>query len=135
MYLKEFMQKENTTRDTVWHYIYLNLLNPARKGRNYWFTKNECDIFEAVKEFQDLGFSLQEIKEIKKLHDESCSTEKQRKQNLKLIKDKIAVKNAEKSIGRSKRNFAEKKHYWIKRKIVQIFKLNYWTPIKTNNFA
>ncbi|WP_338206409.1 MerR family transcriptional regulator [Lactobacillus juensis] len=94
MYLKEFMQKENTTRDTVRHYIYLNLITPARKGRNYWFTENECDIFEAVKEFQDLGFSLQEIKDIKKLHDESCSTEKQRKQNLKLIKDKIAVISA-----------------------------------------
>ncbi len=94
MYLKEFMQKENTTRDTVRHYIYLNLLNPARKGRNYWFTENECDIFEAVKEFQDLGFSLQEIKEIKKLHDESCSTEKQRKQNLKLIAEKITTISA-----------------------------------------
>ncbi len=94
MYLKEFIQKENTTRDTVRHYIYLNLLNPARKGRNYWFTENECDIFEAVKEFQDLGFSLQEIKEIKKLHDESCSTEKQRKQNLKLIAEKITTISA-----------------------------------------
>lgn len=94
MYLKEFMQKENTTRDTVRHYIYLNLLTPARKGRNYWFTENECDIFEAVKEFQDLGFSLQEIKEIKKLHDESCSTEKQRKKNLKLIAEKITTISA-----------------------------------------
>lgn len=94
MYLKEFIQKENTTRDTVRHYIYLNLLNPGRKGRNYWFTENECDIFEAVKEFQDLGFSLQEIKEIKKLHDESCSTEKQRKQNLKLIVEKITTISA-----------------------------------------
>ena len=94
MYLKEFIQKENTTRDTVRHYIYLNLLTPARKGRNYWFTENECDIFEAVKEFQDLGFSLQEIKEIKKLHDESCSTEKQRKQNLKLIAEKITTISA-----------------------------------------
>lgn len=94
MYLKEFIQKENTTRDTVRHYIYLNLLNPARKGRNYWFTENECDIFEAVKEFQDLGFSLQEIKKIKKLHDESCSTEKQRKQNLKLIAEKITTISA-----------------------------------------
>lgn len=52
------------------------------------------DIFEAVKEFQDLGFSLQEIKEIKKLHDESCSTEKQRKQNLKLIAEKITTISA-----------------------------------------
>ena len=94
MYLKEFIQKENTTRDTVRHYIYLNLLTPARKGRNYWFTEYECDIFEAVKEFQDLGFSLQEIKEIKKLHDESCSTEKQRKQNLKLIAEKITTISA-----------------------------------------
>lgn len=94
MYLKEFIQKENTTPDTVRHYIYLNLLNPGRKGRNYWFTENECDIFEAVKEFQDLGFSLQEIKEIKKLHDESCSTEKQRKQNLKLIAEKITTISA-----------------------------------------
>ena len=94
MYLKEFIQKENTTRDTVRHYIYLNLLNPGRKGRNYWFTENETDIFEAIKEFQELGFSLQEIKDIKKLHDESCSTEKQRTQNLKLITDKIAVISA-----------------------------------------
>ena len=94
MYLKEFIQKENTTRDTVRHYIYLNLITPARKGRNYWFTEIECDIFEAVKEFQDLGFSLQEIKEIKKLHDESCSTEKQRKQNLKLIAEKITTISA-----------------------------------------
>ena len=94
MYLKEFIQKENTTRDTVRHYIYLNLITPVRKGRNYWFTENECDIFEAVKEFQDLGFSLQEIKEIKKLHDESCSTEKQRKQNLKLIAEKITTISA-----------------------------------------
>ena len=94
MYLKEFIQKENTTPDTVRHYIYLKLLNPGRKGKNYWFTENETDTFEAIKEFQGLGFSLQEIKDIKKLHDESCSTEKQRKQNLKLIKDKIAVINA-----------------------------------------
>ncbi|WLS99770.1 MerR family DNA-binding protein [Lactobacillus helsingborgensis] len=94
MYLKEFIQKENTTRDIVRHYIYLNLITPVRKGRNYWFTENECDIFEAVKEFQDLGFSLQEIKEIKKLHDESCSTEKQRKQNLKLIAEKITTISA-----------------------------------------
>ena len=94
MYLKEFVQKENTTPDTVRHYIYLKLLNPGRKGKNYWFTENEIDTFEAIKEFQGLDFSLQEIKDIKKLHDESCSTEKQRKQNLKLIKDKIAVVNA-----------------------------------------
>lgn len=94
MYLKEFIQKENTTPDTVRHYIYLKLLNPGRKGKNYWFTENETDTFEAIKEFQGLGFSLQEIKDIKKLHDESCSTEKQRKQNLKLIKAKIAVINA-----------------------------------------
>lgn len=102
MYLKEFIQKENTTRDTVRHYIYLNLITPVRKGRNYWFTENECDIFEAVKEFQDLGFSLQEIKEIKKLHDESCSTEKQRKQNLKLIAEKITTISASAKINKLK---------------------------------
>lgn len=95
MYLKEFIQKENTTPDTVRHYIYLKLLNPGCKGRNYWFTENETDTFEAIKVFQDLGFSLQEIKDIKILHDESCSTEKQRKQNLKLIKEKIAVISVE----------------------------------------
>ena len=118
MYLKEFIQKENTTRDTVRHYICLNLLNPGRKGRNYWFTENETDIFEAIKEFQDLGFSLQEIKDIKKLHDESCSTEKQRKQNLKLIKDKIAVINAkinklkmQKKVLEEVEEILQKKHY------------------------
>ena len=118
MYLKEFIQKENTTPDTVRHYICLNLLNPGRKGRNYWFTENETDIFEAIKEFQDLGFSLQEIKDIKKLHDESCSTEKQRKQNLKLIKDKIAVINAkinklkmQKKVLEEVGEILQKKHY------------------------
>ena len=120
MYLKEFMQKENTTRDTVRHYIYLNLLTPARKGRNYWFTENECDIFEAVKEFQDLGFSLQEIKDIKKLHDESCSTEKQRKQNLKLIKDKIAVISAKiNKLKMQKKVLAEVKKTLQKKSIIE----------------
>ena len=120
MYLKEFIQKENTTRDTVRHYIYLNLLNPARKGRNYWFTENECDIFEAVKEFQDLGFSLQEIKDIKKLHDESCSTEKQRKQNLKLIKDKIAVISAKiNKLKMQKKVLAEVKETLQKKSIIE----------------
>ena len=118
MYLKEFIQKENTTPDTVRHYIYLKLLNPGRKGRNYWFTEKETDIFEAIKEFQDLGFSLQEIKDIKKLHDESCSIEKQRKQNLKLIKDKIAVINAkinklkmQKKVLEEVGEILQKKHY------------------------
>ena len=120
MYLKEFIQKENTTRDTVRHYIYLNLLTPARKGRNYWFTENECDIFEAVKEFQDLGFSLQEIKDIKKLHDESCSTEKQRKQNLKLIKDKIAVISAKiNKLKMQKKVLAEVKETLQKKSIIE----------------
>ena len=120
MYLKEFIQKENTTRDTVRHYIYLNLLNPGRKGRNYWFTENETDIFEAIKEFQDLGFSLQEIKDIKKLHDESCSTEKQRKQNLKLIKDKIAVINAKiNKLKMQKKVLAEVKETLQKKSIIE----------------
>ena len=120
MYLKEFMQKENTTRDTVRHYIYLNLITPGRKGRNYWFTENECDIFEAVKEFQDLGFSLQEIKDIKKLHDESCSTEKQRKQNLKLIKDKIAVISAKiNKLKMQKKVLAEVKKTLQKKSIIE----------------
>ena len=120
MYLKEFMQKENTTRDTVRHYIYLNLITPVRKGRNYWFTENECDIFEAVKEFQDLGFSLQEIKDIKKLHDESCSTEKQRKQNLKLIKDKIAVISAKiNKLKMQKKVLAEVKKTLQKKSIIE----------------
>ena len=120
MYLKEFIQKENTTRDTVRHYIYLNLLNPGRKGRNYWFTENETDIFEAIKEFQDLGFSLQEIKDIKKLHDESCSTEKQRTQNLKLITDKIAVISAKiNKLKMQKKVLAEVKETLQKKSIIE----------------
>ena len=120
MYLKEFIQKENTTRDTVRHYIYLNLLNPGRKGRNYWFTENETDIFEAIKEFQELGFSLQEIKDIKKLHDESCSTEKQRTQNLKLITDKIAVISAKiNKLKMQKKVLAEVKETLQKKSIIE----------------
>ena len=120
MYLKEFIQKENTTPDTVRNYIYLNLLNPGRKGRNYWFTENETDIFEAIKEFQDLGFSLQEIKDIKKLHDESCSTEKQRTQNLKLITDKIAVISAKiNKLKIQKKVLAEVKETLQKKSIIE----------------
>ena len=120
MYLKEFIQKENTTPDTVRHYIYLKLLNPGRKGRNYWFTENETDIFEAIKEFQDLGFSLQEIKDIKKLHDESCSTEKQRTQNLKLITDKIAVISAKiNKLKMQKKVLAEVKETMEKKSIIE----------------
>ena len=120
MYLKEFVQKENTTPDTVRHYIYLKLLNPGRKGKNYWFTENETDTFEAIKEFQGLGFSLQEIKDIKKLHDESCSTEKQRKQNLKLIKDKIAVINAKiNKLKMQKKVLAEVKKTLQKKSIIE----------------
>ena len=120
MYLKEFVQKENTTPDTVRHYIYLKLLNPGRKGRNYWFTENETDIFEAIKEFQGLGFSLQEIKDIKKLHDESCSTEKQRTQNLKLITDKIAVISAKiNKLKMQKKVLAEVKETLQKKSIIE----------------
>ena len=120
MYLKEFIQKENTTPDTVRHYIYLKLLNPGRKGRNYWFTENETDIFEAIKEFQGLGFSLQEIKDIKKLHDESCSTEKQRTQNLKLITDKIAVISAKiNKLKMQKKVLAEVKETLQKKSIIE----------------
>ena len=120
MYLKEFIQKENTTPDTVRHYIYLKLLNPGRKGKNYWFTENETDTFEAIKEFQGLGFSLQEIKDIKKLHDESCSTEKQRTQNLKLITDKIAVISAKiNKLKMQKKVLAEVKETLQKKSIIE----------------
>ena len=120
MYLKEFIQKENTTHDTVRHYIYLKLLNPGHKGKNYWFTENETDTFEAIKEFQGLGFSLQEIKDIKKLHDESCSTEKQRTQNLKLITDKIAVISAKiNKLKMQKKVLAEVKETLQKKSIIE----------------
>lgn len=89
MYLKEFINKMDTTRDTVRFYLKLNLLTPARRGKNYWFTDQETEAFAEIKNLKELGFSLKEISSIKLLHDQSCGTKLQREKNLDLIKSKI----------------------------------------------
>lgn len=94
MYLKEFITKMNTTKDTVRFYLELSLLTPIRKGKNYWFTDNEVESFQEIKNLQELGFSLKEICAIKELHDQSCGTKKQHEQNLRLIEEKIAENDA-----------------------------------------
>lgn len=94
MYLKEFITKMNTTKDTVRFYLELSLLTPIRKGENYWFTDNEVESFQEIKNLQELGFSLKEICAIKAMHDQSCGTKKQYEQNLHLIEEEIAENDA-----------------------------------------
>lgn len=74
MYLKEFISKVGTTRDTVRYYLDLNLLTPLRKGKIYWFTGQVTEAYAEIKNLQELGFSLKEISAIKWLQDQSCGT-------------------------------------------------------------
>lgn len=94
MYLKEFINKMGTTKDTVRFYLELKLLTPKRKGKNYWFTEQETAAFEEIKKLQELGFSLQEICTVKLRHDQACGTELQWRQNLDLVRTKLQENEA-----------------------------------------
>lgn len=110
MYLKEFITKMDTTKDTVRFYLELSLLTPIRKGKNYWFTDNEVESFQEIKKLQELGFSLKEICAIKALHDQSCGTKMQHEKDLRFIEEKIAENDATiKELHRRKRDLLKLK--------------------------
>ncbi|BDR60649.1 MerR family transcriptional regulator [Lactobacillus xylocopicola] len=85
MFLNDFIRETGATRDTIRHYVDLNLLTPTRRGKNYWFTAKDQDDFSEIKELQELGFSLQTIHAIKNRHDLACGTDYQLVKNLQLV--------------------------------------------------
>ncbi len=58
----EFLQTVGTTLDTVRHYESLSLLQPARMNRQKQYGPAEVQAFQVIKEFQQAGLSLEDIR-------------------------------------------------------------------------
>ncbi|MFY9429485.1 MAG: MerR family transcriptional regulator [bacterium] len=61
MRIGKFASKFKVTRDTVRHYLDLGLLNPQKKGGQYFFGEEDLADMEMILGFKGLGFSLAEI--------------------------------------------------------------------------
>lgn len=85
MLIGEFIQKYQTTKDTVRFYVAEGLLTPARHGRNYWYSEADGSDFEQIKALQEMGFSIASIQQIREQHDKHCGTTEQWRFNLSLI--------------------------------------------------
>ena len=62
MRIGEFLQTVETTLDTVRHYESLSLLQPARINRQKQYGQDEVQAFQVIKEFQQAGLSLEDIR-------------------------------------------------------------------------
>ena len=65
--IHEFAERSHVTRDTLLHYDRLGLLVPAvRAENNYrYYSSNQLAIMKIIRVLQQLGMSLEEIKELK----------------------------------------------------------------------
>ncbi|WP_040536878.1 MerR family transcriptional regulator [Schleiferilactobacillus shenzhenensis] len=91
MQLAEFVAMNQTTRDTVRHYIDLGLLTPQKQGKNYAFTAADTADFAEIVELKEMGFSLAAIQSIKERHDTQCGTPTQWQANRELVEDELAT--------------------------------------------
>jgi DNA-binding transcriptional MerR regulator len=64
MQMGEFCQTIGATSDAVRHYMSLGLLSPDKNGSRYTFGEKDMSDFYAIKELQDLGLTLPEIRKI-----------------------------------------------------------------------
>ncbi len=62
MRIGEFLQTVETTLDTVRHYESLALLQPARINRQKEYGQAEVQAFQVIKELQQAGLSLEDIR-------------------------------------------------------------------------
>lgn len=69
MLIGEFIQKHQTTKDTVRFYVQEGLLTPVRRGRNYWYSAADESDFDQIKTLQQMGFSIAAIKQIREQHE------------------------------------------------------------------
>ncbi len=64
MRIGEFSKKHSVTKDTIRHYINLELIIPKKNGSHFFFD-NKCsdDLIEVI-QLKNLGFSLKEIQKL-----------------------------------------------------------------------
>ena len=64
MKISQFSNKYKVSNDTVRYYMDLNLITPGKRGGHYYFDE-KCELqIEEILKLKEMGFSLQEIKNI-----------------------------------------------------------------------
>lgn len=66
MYIGEFIQTFETTRETVRYYIEEGLLTPIKVNGKYFFEDIDRSDFKNIRELRDMGLSIRVLKQIKK---------------------------------------------------------------------
>ncbi len=64
MKIGKFGEVNNLSIDTIRHYMDLSLIIPEKKGGHYFFDEYCQTDLELILYYKDLGFSLNEIKEL-----------------------------------------------------------------------
>ncbi len=64
MKIGKFGEVNNISIDTIRHYMDLSLIIPEKKGGHYFFDEYCQRDLELILHYKDLGFSLNEIKEL-----------------------------------------------------------------------
>ena len=64
MKIVEFSQTNNITKDTVRHYIDMGLLVPDKQGAQYEFDESCQKSLDEILALKNMGFSLNQIKDI-----------------------------------------------------------------------
>ncbi len=75
MYSKEIREKTGVSRDTLRHYVEIELLKPERDERNDYliYSKKDLETLSFILRAKNIGFSLEEIREIEdKISEATC---------------------------------------------------------------
>lgn len=88
MYIGEFIQMFEITRETVRYYIDEGLLTPKKQDGKYYFTDIEMSDFKNIRELRDMGLSIRVLREIKE-NRKDCGSVAQWESNLQIIEDEL----------------------------------------------
>ena len=92
--ISEFAKLSLLTRDTLLHYDRIALLRPEKRGENNYryYSSNQLSVVTLIRTMQELGMSLEEIKELKdRRNPELC--ERELKRQIEKIDRKIVEWN------------------------------------------